>query len=363
MKDKLITIAIRRPEQAEQLKANLEHNGIAASLEVVDEKQKQISDGMRVRINEGDLTKALAVIDRWERNVTSIGVPSADNRRVILAPVDFSDYSIRACETACMLAVRFDADVVLLHAYTAPTYYFTIGASATAATEAARMQMVQINADVANLTNLLTRKVERGELPRVQFSQVVREGIPEDVIIETAESLHPQLVVMGTRGKDKKEEDLIGSVTAEVIEHCMAPVLAIPESCSINTTAMQNVLFATNFDEKTLLALDRMMEILKYFSVKINFAHFASHQDAWNEVMLSGIKSYFQKKFPNIETNYSVISGNDELLAFDRFIADQKIDMIMLNTHKRSFIARLFNPSIARKMVFHARTSVLVFHT
>ena len=38
------------------------------------------------------------------------------------------------------------------------------------------------------------------------------------------------LIVMGTRGKSQKELDLIGSVTAEVLDSTKFPVFAVPES-------------------------------------------------------------------------------------------------------------------------------------
>ena len=39
----------------------------------------------------------------------------------------------------------------------------------------------------------------------------------------------PVIIIMGTRGKNQKDIDLIGSVTAEVIERSRVPVLAIPK--------------------------------------------------------------------------------------------------------------------------------------
>lgn len=39
---------------------------------------------------------------------------------------------------------------------------------------------------------------------------------------------------MGTRGKNQKDIDLIGSVTAEIIERSHTTVLAIPENTPFN---------------------------------------------------------------------------------------------------------------------------------
>ena len=47
---------------------------------------------------------------------------------------------------------------------------------------------------------------------------------------------------MGTRGKSQKDIDLIGSVTAEVIERSRVPVLAIPENTPFSNFLRLSVL-------------------------------------------------------------------------------------------------------------------------
>ena len=44
----------------------------------------------------------------------------------------------------------------------------------------------------------------------------------------------------------------------------------------------------------------------------------------------------------------------------EKFIRDEKIDILTMTTRKRNIFARLFNPSIAHKMLFHADTPLLV---
>ncbi len=41
--------------------------------------------------------------------------------------------------------------------------------------------------------------------------------------------MRPAAIVMGTRGKNAKELDLIGSVTAEVMDGCTTPIFAVPD--------------------------------------------------------------------------------------------------------------------------------------
>ena len=54
---------------------------------------------------------------------------------------------------------------------------------------------------------------------------------------------------------------------------------------------------------------------------------------------------------------------SDNLLkGLEQYIKDNQIDIIALPSYKRNIFARLFNPSIARKMIFHSDTPLLVMN-
>lgn len=363
MKDKLITIAIRSYEHAQRLKEKLEKSGVKAFIYSVNQQQTATSttEGVRVRIDETDLIKALTVIENPEAATTHSKIEK------IVIPIDFSDYSFTACEIGFRLAEKFpNVELVLLHAYIIPTtlYSFNRGVAAIADKEAFRHYISRIDANITNLSHKLNKQIAENQIPNVKFKTEIREGVPEEVILNYCNEEKPLIIIMGTRGKDQKEEDLIGSVTAEVIEHASVPVLAIPESSDTQTIEdMKNVLFATNFDDRTLISFERMTNLMSGFTFKLFLAHFETKRDEGNAIKLAGIKDFFTAKYPQLAIDYSIISGDDVLTAFDHFISENKINLIVLNTHKRNLFARLFNPSMARKMIFHAHTPILVFHT
>ena len=57
-----------------------------------------------------------------------------------------------------------------------------------------------------------------------------------------------------------------------------------------------------------------------------------------------------------------LLADGDLLLAIEKFVRDEHIDVIALSTYRRNILARMFNPSIARKMLFHTDTPLLVMH-
>jgi nucleotide-binding universal stress UspA family protein len=77
---------------------------------------------------------------------------------------------------------------------------------------------------------------------------------------------------------------------------------------------------------------------------------------------LEGMKDVLTEKYKNSEFQCQLIVGKDILESIENYIKKEKIDIISLTTHKRNMITRLFNPSLARRMIFHTKTPLLIFH-
>ena len=54
--------------------------------------------------------------------------------------------------------------------------------------------------------------------------------------------------------------------------------------------------------------------------------------------------------------------NNDFLNSLENYIKTNQIDIITLTSYKRNIFSRLFNPGIARKMIFHSDTPLLVIN-
>lgn len=227
--------------------------------------------------------------------------------------------------------------------------------------ENVRSILQKVHADLNVLSDKVKVKVASGEFPDVKYVCVLREGIPEEEILRYAKEYRPVIIIMGTRGKNQKDIDLIGSVTAEVIERSRVPVLAIPENTPFKQfSEVKRVAFITNFDQRDLIAFDSLINSLKPFHFSISLIHLTDVSNTWNEIKLGGIKEYFQKQYPQLEIYYDVVKNDDLLNSLDNYIKTNHIGIIALTSYKRNIFSRLFNPGIARKMIFHSDTPLLV---
>ncbi|WP_165041751.1 universal stress protein [Dysgonomonas sp. ZJ709] len=369
MEDKLVTLAIHTNEKAQILKKVLESENIEVHINDIDLDNPGVAPGVRIRIKESDLPRALSVVEnrhlfRYDDEET---YRTDDGRRRILVPVDFSDYSLKACQIAFNMARDINAKVKILHVYFNPYYPTALPmaeAFAYQGKEEKEFQSIidKVKENIQKLCNTIDNKIAAGEFPSINYSYVLREGLPEEEIVTFSKEYKPSLIVMGTRGKDQKDADLIGSVTAEVIEMSRIPMMAIPQNTKfVDMKDVKRMAFLTNFSQRDLISFDTMAKLLSPYNIEIQLTHIAlKKSDKWDEIKLAGIRAYFSKQYPNLKLDYTLIDTSDMLKTLDEHIKSDQIEILALTTSKRNIFARMFSPSISRKMLFHSDTPLLV---
>jgi nucleotide-binding universal stress UspA family protein len=122
----------------------------------------------------------------------------------ILVPTDFSEYADYALDYAIELAKTFQARLTVLYVFHLSSLALgeappTVLADTLEAMETHAQQRTQM---------ALAHVQEAG----LQADSAIVEGIPFQVIIETAESRDVDLIVMGTHGRTGLTHALMGSV-------------------------------------------------------------------------------------------------------------------------------------------------------
>ena len=141
----------------------------------------------------------------------------------ILVPVDFSSCSLEAAEAAAALAGPHGARIVLLYI---PELPGPIKADA--------LIQPTPGAEPIPLIDFYTLRAEEKFKPyraalgdHLEATRVVPGKKPADLILQIAEELGVDMIVMGTHGRQGMQRLLMGSVTEAVIRGTARPVLVI----------------------------------------------------------------------------------------------------------------------------------------
>ena len=78
---------------------------------------------------------------------------------------------------------------------------------------------------------------------------------------------------------------------------------------------------------------------------------------------LRAMMEYHKQHYPDSNIEFTTLDPGDFSLALEKFVISKQIGLIVVNTYRRSLFARFFNPGMARRMLFHAGTPLLVMHS
>ncbi|SKB70032.1 universal stress protein [Alkalitalea saponilacus] len=371
MEEKIITLATHNFQHAQVLQNILDSEGIECFLQNANLIEGAVNASVKIRIRESDLEKAMKIMESIEEPGIMKFTEKKSGRPPkprILLPVDFSDYSEKASDMALDWASRLNAEITVLHVYFNPVINTLPFSEAYVYDTSLDEMMVDMeekaDADMKIFLKKFKEKNKDQYQSKIGIKHKLLRGVAEEEILHFSEEYQPTVIIMGTRGRNRKANDLIGSVTAEVMELAKVPVLAVPEDFNYQgIDNIKNVLYATNFEESDFKALDKLERIVKPLDVKVFFVHVGPHSESkWDKLKLDGLKKHVEEKLPNIKVECDLIENEDFWVGLEWYIRKNKIDIISLTTRRRNLVARLVNPSIGKKMLFHTNTPMLVFH-
>jgi nucleotide-binding universal stress UspA family protein len=135
----------------------------------------------------------------------------------ILVAHDGSKLSDKALKKAVEIAAAFDASVVVLSVI--PDLYLT---------ELSDMDRERIMTALRDETNLAMEKVRVSLSGKsMDTKTIIRQGSAAEKILETAQKMKTDLLVLGSHGRHGAKKFLLGSVSSKIVDYAKCPVLVM----------------------------------------------------------------------------------------------------------------------------------------
>jgi nucleotide-binding universal stress UspA family protein len=284
-----------------------------------------------------------------------------------ILPVDYSEASRQAAVYALKLAKRLNAVLDLLHVYYSPSLdlidvtgnnYGQNPIEPELAGNLEESELKTMDSFVHEITSLVPSNIP--------LLKTLLAGIPEDEIAGYIRENKPDLVIMGTRGKNVQKVAIFGSVTVSVMENITVPLLVIPEHYKHSTAGEANkIMYVTTFDNADFNTIDRLMNLIAPFEdIRLDCVHLESTPgNTWDIIKLEGLVEYIKKKFGTKDIRYTSLHDKNMLPELDAYIMDNNINVIAMTAQRKNLISKLFSPDISRKLLFHSTIPLLIFHS
>lgn len=274
----------------------------------------------------------------------------------VLLPTDFSDNALNAIFTAIKLQHNTPCNFVLLHTYEPDNRNKIVFQTPT---RTGTIYESMHEHALKNLEITLDAIAKVSDCSQHTFSMVAKSGNLVTIINELIPKHDLDLIVMGTKGASSTAQILLGSNTVRVLKKNMkCPILVIPEK--YNFQSLAKIIFPTefsNFFSKTqLTALTKLAGLWRsqvlVFHVAQEFK--LSEQQKANKQILKERLENISYSFHNVPIHTTVSETIRE------FANEQGANLICLVQYSHSFMEKLTQEPVVKKVGFHTEIPLLV---
>lgn len=209
--------------------------------------------------------------------------------------------------------------------------------------------------------------IELGLSPsQIRFE--VLEGSPAKQLSKRAKALEAEVIVLGRTGRRKVAEFIMGSTAQRVVREAQLPVLVVQSGL---TPQWSNVVTGLELDSKSteLLELSAQLApdatIVAFHASQVPFEEFVTlegptivtYRDEFVEEATKTLKSVVKKS--GVIATPRVRMGDPRVLLLEE-AKSMKAGLVVVGTHARKGLKRLFLGSVAEWVLGHATGDVLV---
>ncbi len=287
--------------------------------------------------------------------------------KTIFVPTDFSEYTENVLWYAAALAEALQARLVLFHAYWVPEHEVESLHETTLDRQDIHYLKMKEHTILLAESNLAVLKAKvKAAHPGITIEIALINGLPVDEIVRQAQKQEADFIVMGTKGASGLKELVLGSNTADVIEHSNIPILAIPGS--VRWSGLNNIVFATNFQANDLRDVAMLAELAAPFGATITILHAEAEAGFWNAhtdaaKAMQQFKTEVEEQLSYRAIQFKILESDEPYQALQKYIRNHPVDVLAMATHRRSTIQKMLgNTSLTRKMAYHTQVPLLAFN-
>ena len=262
----------------------------------------------------------------------------------ILCPTDFSECSLNAIEYATRLGEKYKADLVLFHVLNREDYE-----KMSPLDSSGKHQMDFVLEKLRNLQEAVQQESLGKGLKSCK--SVVKEGSIVRETLEYANEINAGLIVVGTEGVNDFRENMIGSRASRIVEQCDRDILVVPRK--VYFKAPRKLVYASDYLEEDKLAIQKIVELAKFFDSEIDVVHFSTTHKALDKSLHMTMVEEIEPFIKYDKVNFILKSFRDDVaLGLENYLQTAKGDILMTLSAKKSFFDQIFSKSLSKKMAY-----------
>ena len=274
--------------------------------------------------------------------------------KTILFPTDFSPCAIHASRYAAMLADIYEAKIILLN-----IDYLPMVPNNHHSAEAQKAVIASTKQAQKDLEVFKNQFIEDTKMNPTRVLQQVVYGYPADKIVQEANYLSADMIVMGTKGATNLMDKWLGTNAQKVMKNADCPVWIIPQQATINHP--KKIMYAADFKEDEMLATQKLVSITEPLEAFCKVIHVHDTFEPLDESMVKEQLKIINEEFSDDEVFARNLNRSDIIEGLEAYMETFKPDVLALAVHEKSLLNQFFSESVTKHFVHVSQLPILTF--
>ncbi len=276
--------------------------------------------------------------------------------KTILYATDYSKNSAAALQFAHTLCEKQNGNLLVLHVFD-----LSVTIASTVSLSYSRKEIKAFKEHKERL-NSFCEEYLGIEPDTLNITLKIIEGTPaSESIINCANELNVDLIVVGKKGESGIKEALLGSTTSALIEKADCPVLAIPED--VSNKEIKTIAYAAAFEEADVLAIEKLVGIAKQIKASINVVHVSTKNEYAGEEQMEWFKEMLQQRINYNKLDFELRFSEDVFSSLKQYLNEINPDMlVMLERQGHSLIKSIWHRDIVKRMTTESEFPLMTYH-
>ncbi|MBK5209451.1 MAG: universal stress protein [Flavobacteriaceae bacterium] len=275
--------------------------------------------------------------------------------KTIICATDYSKNAVIAVKYAHEISSKIGAQLLVIHIYELP---LILGMEFDIFYD--NLKKTTFQKHNRKLKNFCKKHLGK-ELKEMKVITYAFEGISASQgIILKASEYNAFMIVIGMKKESTMKELFMGDTSIDLIEKAPCPILAIPTN--VSTGKLKTIVYATDFEEEDIGAINKVTQIAKKFNANIKVVHIAGDKADGN-LKMEWFEEMVRQKVTYKKIEFEVLHSQEIFNTLRSYLFSNNTDLVaMLERKKSGFIRKLFHRDLVKEMESFGDIPLLSFN-
>lgn len=281
------------------------------------------------------------------------------SKNVILVPIDFSPKSLLALDQAIFLASKSKSEIMLLYVIHSDNKTFGFISGLFTAEENDMIRQRVEKEIWAQLDTLIETKNNSG----IQIKAMISKGKAYDKIVEVAESLNAQYIIIGSNSAEMNEKiGFLGSNTSRIIRSTVIPVITVSNRIA---SEVKTIILPLDLSKQTQQKVAKAIKFARIFNAKIKVVSALLTSDPTLvkqlTIQMNVVHKFISEHYDNCTADFVFGDKDKDTYAglLMKFAKEKNGDIMIIMTQQETKLMKLFIGTTAMDIVFNSDIPVL----